>query len=288
MKSNRTSLAAGRRGIVGLALLAFSFTAGGSAVRAADPETSSTLQNVVIDPIANIVMGIERRLAGLETAVTAFAGSFTAERIVAQQLCVADGSGAQTCITKAQLDALLKGAVEVSQAPAATEQPAAPAGETGPALAAVTATPPDVTEQPAVAADESAIPRAEVAAVLPPATAPATEQPAAAAEEAAAPPSEVAAVLPSAATPATEQPAVTAGEPAAPLAEIAAVVPPALEPVETVEAVVAEGAKPETVLAVERAKDKEPAQTGSVAVSSPAPESNVAPAEERPGPGGLE
>jgi hypothetical protein len=118
MKSIRNSLAAGSCHVFGLALLVLSATAGGSAVRAADP---SILQNVVFDPIAQIVLRVEQRVADLEATVAAFAESFTSERIVAQQLCVADGSGAQTCITKEQLDVLLIGAMQAGQASARIE-----------------------------------------------------------------------------------------------------------------------------------------------------------------------
>src|SRR5215475_2044232 len=125
MRSIWNSLVAGSCNVFGLALLVLSATAGGSAVRAADP---SILQNVVFNPIEQIVSKVEQRIADLETRVAAFAGSFTAERIVVQELCVADSNGAQTCITKGQLDALLKGAVQVGKT-AAREQPAASARE---------------------------------------------------------------------------------------------------------------------------------------------------------------
>src|SRR5215467_13687835 len=112
MRNLRNSLVAGSCHVFGLALLVLSATTGGSAVRAEEP---SILQNVVFDPVAQIVMRVEQRIADLEARVAAFAGSFTSERIIAQQLCVADGSGSQTCITKAQLDALLKGALQAGQ-----------------------------------------------------------------------------------------------------------------------------------------------------------------------------
>jgi hypothetical protein len=157
MKSIRNSLVAGSCQVFGLALLVFSATAGGSAVRAADP---SILQNVVFDPIAQIVLRVEQRVADLEATVASFAESFTSERIVAQELCVADGSGAQTCITKAQLDALLSGATQVGQASATRESGTplaafatvmAPATEPVEAVIAATAKPETViaVEQPA-------------------------------------------------------------------------------------------------------------------------------------------
>jgi hypothetical protein len=130
--------------VFGLALLVLSATGGGSAVRAEDP---ATLQSSVLEKIA---AGIEQRVADLQASVAAFADSFTARRIAAQELCVGDGTGAQTCITKAQLDGLLRGALQTGQAPAAIE--------------------PDQTEQTASA---DAAPLALV--VAPPETLPATE-----------------------------------------------------------------------------------------------------------------
>src|SRR6266853_1545353 len=114
MKSKRNLVAAAPS--LALALLALSLTVGGSLVRAEEPEAApSSLQNIVLDPIASIVAGIEERLAGIEATVMAFAGSFTSAHITTQTLCVADDSGAKTCITKAQLDALLKQLPQVSE-----------------------------------------------------------------------------------------------------------------------------------------------------------------------------
>src|SRR5215471_19297553 len=124
MRSIWNFLVAGSCNVFGLALLVLSAMAGGSAVRAADP---SILQNV-LSPVEHVLSRVEQRLADLETTVAAFAGSFAVERMVVRELCVADGNGAHTCISKGQLDALLKGAVSIGKT-AALEQPAAPAEE---------------------------------------------------------------------------------------------------------------------------------------------------------------
>jgi hypothetical protein len=120
MKSKRNGL--------GLALLALSLSFAGSLVRAEEP--ASSLQNAVFDPLAKVVQTIELRLAGVEASVMAFAGSFSSDHITAQRLCVSDGSG-ETCVTRAQLDALLKLQVQLGQAPAAADQPAVAAAEAG-------------------------------------------------------------------------------------------------------------------------------------------------------------
>ena len=111
-----------------VAFLALSMTFGVSAVRA-DSETSMpSLQEMFLSPIMDVVHGVEARLASLETTVASFAGSFNSRQITSQELCIADQSGAQTCITKAQLDALLVGMARTAAAePAETVVEVAPA-----------------------------------------------------------------------------------------------------------------------------------------------------------------
>jgi hypothetical protein len=240
--------------VVGLALLALSATAGGSAVRAGDP---STLQGTVLE---KIVSGLEQQVANLEASMAAFADSFTTKRIATQELCVADGSGAQTCITKAQLDALLRGAAQVGQAPAAMA--------------------PGVTEETA-STDKSVAPGDAVAAVVPPEMPPAIEASGApvpppqagessAGETAEALP-EVAAVMPPAVEPTAGQPAAASSEAAAPLPAEATAPPAASEHAETI---VAANAKP--------AKDEEPAPAGPSETDLATPDVKAAPAEAPP------
>ncbi len=237
--------------VVGLALLALSVTGGGTAVRAAGDAAS--LESIALEPVTKMVSGIEQRVAAIESSIAAFAHSFTARRIAVQELCVADGGGAQTCITKAQLDALLKGAVQTAQATpaqATTAPPAGPATEhaeaahktreggepaacpekcVAPPSALVNApseTPP-AAEQAAVAKEAAKEPVKEPAKEAVKEAAPASEPPAAAVKEPAT--VEGRAAAPSA-TPAAEQPQAAAdgvarGE-AAP-AEAALPTPPA-------------------------------------------------------------
>jgi hypothetical protein len=82
-----------------VACLAVAFTSGISAVRAQTDVPSW----MMVDPISAAVKALEERLASLEAKV--------AESLASQQsteLCVADDTGARTCISKAQLDRLLK------------------------------------------------------------------------------------------------------------------------------------------------------------------------------------
>jgi hypothetical protein len=133
-----------RSGALAVALLALSFSVGGSyVVRADDPEVSvSLLREMVIDPIMQAVNGLDLRLTGLEGTMALFASSFSSHQISARELCVSDESGAQTCITKAQLDTLLAKVM----AEAAPQQPAIPLAATAPHL--------ESTEIATVAAEE--------------------------------------------------------------------------------------------------------------------------------------
>src|SRR6516164_2485136 len=106
MKSGWNPLVIGGCNVLGLALLALSVTAGGSAVRAAGD--AAGLDSVALEPLMKLADGFQQRVAKVEAAVASLADAVTAKRVAAQELCVADASGAQTCITKAQLDVLLK------------------------------------------------------------------------------------------------------------------------------------------------------------------------------------
>src|SRR5260370_4431260 len=102
-----------------MAVLALSVSLDGSrAVRAEDADFTFSLQEIVVDPIMKTVQGLEQRLTNVEAAVGALAESFTSRRVVAQMLCVSDDRGAQTCLTKAQLDTLL-----ITTTRAETKQP---------------------------------------------------------------------------------------------------------------------------------------------------------------------
>jgi hypothetical protein len=102
-----------------MAVLAFAgYLDGTRAVRADDADDLTTsLQEMIVDPILKTVQGLEARLTALDATIGAMAESFTSRRVVAHVLCVSDDSGAQTCITKAQLDTLMSGIAraEISQ-----------------------------------------------------------------------------------------------------------------------------------------------------------------------------
>src|SRR5205085_3625457 len=110
MKTGKTSLGGRLSGALSIAMLALAFSIGSSNfVRAEDPEgVAPSLHEMVVVPLMKAIEGLEQRIANLEGSLSLMAVSFNSQRIATQQLCVADDSGAQTCITKAQLDALLK------------------------------------------------------------------------------------------------------------------------------------------------------------------------------------
>ncbi|MEA2937421.1 MAG: hypothetical protein QOC56_925, partial [Alphaproteobacteria bacterium] len=117
-------------GGVAAALLAVAFSFGGSlAVRAENPELAAPgLPDMIIAPIMQAVEGIGERLARVETTVAAFARSIVTTQMTTQQLCISDDAGGQTCITKAQLDALLlmHAQFQTGRAAAATGHTSAP------------------------------------------------------------------------------------------------------------------------------------------------------------------
>jgi hypothetical protein len=94
-----------------MSVLAFTVSLDGTRAvwaEAADAPTAS-LEELIVDPIMKTVRGLEQRLTSVEATVAAMADSFNSRRVAAQVLCVSDETGAQTCITKAQLDTLLSG-----------------------------------------------------------------------------------------------------------------------------------------------------------------------------------
>jgi hypothetical protein len=76
-----------------VAFLAFAYTSNISAVRAQSDVPTWMME----DPISTTVKALEDRIAGLEAKVASV-----------HEICVADDAGARTCISKAQLDRLIK------------------------------------------------------------------------------------------------------------------------------------------------------------------------------------
>ena len=87
-----------------IAFLAFAYTSNISTVRAQTDVPSWML----VDPISAAVKALEERLTSLEAKVASVAEKVASQPSVEHELCVADEAGARTCISKAQLDRLLK------------------------------------------------------------------------------------------------------------------------------------------------------------------------------------
>jgi hypothetical protein len=170
MNRRWNSVLVGSCNVIGLALLALSVTAGGSAVRAAGDST--VLDSVALEPLVKLADIFQAKMTRIEASVVALADSLTTKRVAAQELCVADESGAQTCITKAQLDALLKGALQTAQA-----VPAPQAATSTPTSAAPVPVP--HTGEQAACPEKCVAPDAAIAAAARSETPPAVESPAA-------------------------------------------------------------------------------------------------------------
>ena len=85
-----------------IAFLAFAYTSNISAVRAQTDVPSW----MMVDPISAAVKAVEDRLTSLEAKVASVADSLASRP--STEFCVADDTGARTCISKAQLDRLVK------------------------------------------------------------------------------------------------------------------------------------------------------------------------------------
>src|SRR5215471_20845426 len=146
-----------------IALVALSLTFGASAVRADSETPAPSWREMLVDPIMDAVKAVEDRLSGFEAKVASMAESFTTRQMTTRQLCVSDETGAQTCISKTQLDALLKSMAQAAAVetpvtvtetkPAATVEPTdTVTEEKGPAGVEPTDT---VTEEKGAAAIET-------------------------------------------------------------------------------------------------------------------------------------
>jgi hypothetical protein len=128
-----------------IAILALAFISSVSTVRAQTDVPTWMLA----DPISDAVKAVESRLSNLEAKVASVSESLAAQPSTEHQLCVADDAGARTCISKAQLDRLLKMMQSAAIEPPAINSVAALAEpEAAPAVSA--------SETKAAAAEEPA------------------------------------------------------------------------------------------------------------------------------------
>src|SRR5690242_7552555 len=101
-------------GAIAAVLLASSFAPGGHAVRAQDfPALSAARPEMVLISTAALD-GLEQRVSYLEGIVASL--TLASQHIRTYQLCVSGDDGAETCLTKPQLDALLTNRAHVADA----------------------------------------------------------------------------------------------------------------------------------------------------------------------------
>jgi hypothetical protein len=153
-----------RPSVAAAALLAAWFTFWGSQIaRAEDPETlAPPAQEMILVP-AKDVHALQERVAYLEETVAALTESW--QHIDTHRLCVSDDSGAQTCITKAQLDVFLSQQAKISEPTLAQEAKLAPPAEATEAAEVVAAAPTspaaEPAAEPATVVSENALPQPE-------------------------------------------------------------------------------------------------------------------------------
>jgi hypothetical protein len=166
-----------------IALLALSLTFGPSAVRAEPDSPPPSWREMLLHPIMTAVHTVEARLSSLEASIALSAGFFTSQQVATQKLCVYDNTG-ESCITKAQLDAVLASMARASAAAPANAPPAGvtnvPATVSEPSVT-VTEAPAVVTETPAVVTEGKAT-VSEPSVTVPEAPPAVTETPAAVTE----------------------------------------------------------------------------------------------------------
>jgi hypothetical protein len=148
MKTRMKPLLVSASGAIAVALLALSFTVGGArTVRAEDDEALAAARPDMVLVSAKALEGLEQRVSYLEEIVASLTES--SQRVSTRQLCVSDDSGAETCVTKAQLDALLTSQAHTAEA----DQPAPISGVEGtPSVKEQTAAAPTSNSEPPVAA----------------------------------------------------------------------------------------------------------------------------------------
>jgi hypothetical protein len=134
------------RPCVAAAMLAFWLSFGASqAVRAEDSDIPSAPgQDMVLVP-AKTVSVLEQRVIYLEETVAALTESW--QHINTHRLCVSDDSGAETCISKPQLDALLIQFAQAKISEPAVSQEAAVAPPAEPVEVAATTPPAEETTE---------------------------------------------------------------------------------------------------------------------------------------------
>ena len=156
MKTMRSRFLSSSAAFATAAILAFWFTFGSQVVRADDP-TSPPGQDMVLMPEKS-VHALEQRIIHLEETVAALTESW--QHINTHRLCVSDDSGAETCITKAQLESFLskEAHAEISQHAVSDEANASPPAAP---IESAAATEPLASPEPSTIVGENVLPDQE-------------------------------------------------------------------------------------------------------------------------------
>jgi hypothetical protein len=155
MKTMRVRFLSSSAAVATAAIMALWFTFGSQVAHADDPETASPPgQEMALVPVKTID-ALEQRVKYLEESIAALTESW--QHLNAHRLCVSDDSGAETCVTKAQLDSFLNQAahVEISQ-PAVSEE--ANASPTAAPIESAAATEPSSPSEPRAVVGENVLP----------------------------------------------------------------------------------------------------------------------------------
>src|SRR5262249_41808010 len=106
MKTAMTSLLGKLCGGASVASVGLGLTVGAAQTAGANRGEllAPTAQEAVVAPIVKAMDVLVERIARLEESVALFAATISSQRVATRQLCVQDETGAETCLTKAQLD----------------------------------------------------------------------------------------------------------------------------------------------------------------------------------------
>jgi hypothetical protein len=150
MKTKTSRFLGSSAAVATAAILAFWFTFSSQAVRADDPGAYPPGQETMLVPVKTID-ALEQRIKYLEESIAALTESW--QHINTHRLCVSDDSGAETCITKAQLDSFLSKEAHVEISPPAASQEANAPSAAAP-IESVAATEPSPQSEPAAVVGE--------------------------------------------------------------------------------------------------------------------------------------
>ena len=173
MKTRMKALLVAAYGVIAAVLLASPFATDGRAVRAEVPDALSAARSQMVMISTAALDGLEQRVSYLEGVVASL--TLASQHVRTYQLCISGDDGAETCLTKPQLDALLGNQAQLVQAaPQARHGGGGGSSLAGPQIAVTTARDPE----PAASAttSETSNTEPETTGSIPTAPAPAKDE----------------------------------------------------------------------------------------------------------------